>query len=457
MHRTGYYAASYFWELAGRIERWRIRRLLGSMKSVCPSKAVGERLRLAFVIPWYGRDISGGAEAECWELVQGCRTYVSSLEPEVITTTLKEFASDWNQPYHSEGRHEEDGVVVHRFHPTLPDRHFFHQLNRSLLMQGGTEELKANGWKSPLGVGTEYFYLRHMIQSKTMWRFLIEHYANYDYFLYIPYMFGTSVIGGLLTADKAIIIPCLHDERYAYMRIYRELMTSVRASLYLTKSEMELASSLFGEELCHPYLLGGQANVHAPKGQGDRFRARYGIREPFLLYAGRKIEGKNLPMLIRCFRAYRQNASHSLKLVLIGKGDLVYDGDPSIVDLGFVPTGDKYDAFAAATALCQPSLLESFSIVLMESWLQKTPVLVHGACRVTREHVEESEGGMLFWDEREFAARVDWLLDNPEDARAMAERGYRYVHSHCAPISVFQRFEFILRDLAAGNRSINGQ
>ena len=47
-----------------------------------------------------------------------------------------------------------------------------------------------------------------------------------------------------------------------------------------------------------------------------------------------------------------------------------------LIDLGFVPIQDKYDAYAAAELLCQPSKHESFSYVIMESWLCERPVLV---------------------------------------------------------------------------------
>jgi len=45
--------------------------------------------------------------------------------------------------------------------------------------------------------------------------------------------------------------------------------------------------------------------------------------------------------------------------------------------MGFVQKQDKYDAFAATSLLCQPSVNESFSIVILELWLYLIPFLVH--------------------------------------------------------------------------------
>ena len=40
--------------------------------------------------------------------------------------------------------------------------------------------------------------------------------------------------------------------------------------------------------------------------------------------------------------------------------------------------------------------LESFSIVIMESWLCGTPILVNAHCPVTVEHCQNSQGGLFF-------------------------------------------------------------
>jgi hypothetical protein len=87
------------------------------------------------------------------------------------------------------------------------------------------------------------------------------------------------------------------------------------------------------------------------------------------------------------------------------------------------------DAYAACTALCQPSLNESFSIVMMEAWLQGRPSLVHADCAVTRAHVERSSGGLLFRDASSFAQAVDILLADEQATNAMGERGRAYVHA----------------------------
>ena len=53
---------------------------------------------------------------------------------------------------------------------------------------------------------------------------------------------------------------------------------------------------------------------------------------------------------------------------------------------------------AAASLLCQPSHNESFSLVIMESWLCGRPVLVSSQCAVTKDFAKRSNGGLYFKD-----------------------------------------------------------
>lgn len=94
----------------------------------------------------------------------------------------------------------------------------------------------------------------------------------------------------------------------------------------------------------------------------ERFRAKFDIQDPFILYAGRKDVGKNIYTLIRYFQEYKKRNKNNLKLVLIGGGKVniprTLKGE--VYDLGFVSIQDKYDAYGAALTLCQPSKHEKF-------------------------------------------------------------------------------------------------
>ena len=77
---------------------------------------------LAFVAPWYGQDIAGGAEAECRATARALRS--RDVPVEILTTCARDHASPWVY-HHPEGVTEEDGFVVRRFkvRPRDPERY----------------------------------------------------------------------------------------------------------------------------------------------------------------------------------------------------------------------------------------------------------------------------------------------------------------------------------------------
>ena len=111
-----------------------------------------------------------------------------------------------------------------------------------------------------------------------------------------------------------------------------------------------------------------------------------------------------------------------------------------VIDLGYLPEQDKHDAYAAATLFVQPSAVESFSIVLMEAWLQGTAALINGECEVMRQHCQRSEAGLPFEGYHEFEAALDHLLARPALRSEMGLRGEAYVRQNYRWEDVVERF-----------------
>ena len=74
-----------------------------------------------------------------------------------------------------------------------------------------------------------------------------------------------------------------------------------------------------------------------------------------------------------------------------------------------------------------PPKNESFSLVIMESWLCGRPVLVHDHCEVTKNFARESNGGLYFEDYFEFEGCTDYFLNNKDIAGKMGQNGKNYV------------------------------
>lgn len=393
--------------------------------------AIASRVsKVAFVVPWYGRAVSGGAETACRNLAE--RLHLAGLHVEVLTTCAKDLLSGWEHNSHRQGSQELNGVVVRRFPLRSPDMLSFGELNSKLLSG------------LPLSEEEETRFITESVSSEDLYQFIAGHAREY-YYVFTPYMFGTTYWGAKIRPRRSFLIPCLHDESYARLRIFKSIFHDVRRVLCYSSPEMELAKRLYGLEDSRLYLLGTGVDLGV-RGDGSAFRRKNGIADEFVLYLGRRDAGKGVPGLINYFCAYKERNGGRLKLLLGGAGavDIPPAFGREIVDLGFLSEEDKHNACAAATVLCQPSKRESFSLVVMEAWAQETPVLVNADCVVTTHHCQRSNGGLFFRGYAEFAGCLDFFLQNPATAKRMGQLGRRYVESDCSWSDVVERFIEVL-------------
>lgn len=374
--------------------------------------------KIGFVIPWYGEDIPGGAEMELREVATHLQR--AGMDVEILTTCVREFSADWNENYYSAGTAVVEDIAVRRFPVRRRDTAAFDRVNRRL-MEG-----------QHLSLQEEKTFVEEMVNSPQLYEYLKDASDNYALYVFIPYMFGTTYYGMQACPEKSVLIPCFHDEAYLYLRLFRQAYIQARGIIYNAMPEMELANKVYDftttEQICMG--IGMDTNICA---DADAFRKAYRIQKPFLLYAGRKDAGKNVHTLLRYFAEYKQRHGDSdLQLVLIGGGSIEIPASvrDDVYDLGFVSRQDKYDAMAAAELLCQPSHNESFSLVIMESWLCGRPVLVHSQCAVTRDFARRANGGLYFRNYFEFEGCVQYILTHPEQARTMGQNGGTFVREN---------------------------
>jgi glycosyltransferase involved in cell wall biosynthesis len=296
----------------------------------------------------------------------------------------------------------------------------------------------------PATLDDQASWLEHSAHSPELYKYLAGHGSDYDLMIFMPYLFGTTIYGSALWPEKSVICPCLHDEPYAFFADVRLMLQSARGLMFLSAPEQTLAERRLGVRHAAARLIG--VGMDPLSADGERFRRKFGLTGSFLLYAGRLDPMKNVMQLLSYFLAYREARPESeFKLVLAGSGPLSIPSHPAIVQIGFLTSDDLHDACAAAKVLCQPSLVESFSIVLMEAWLAGTPVLVHGHCPVTRYHVLRSSGGLYYTSAEEFIATLDWLLDHRQKRKQMGEQGRSYVLRESSWPTVLDRFRAAVR------------
>jgi glycosyltransferase involved in cell wall biosynthesis len=147
---------------------------------------------------------------------------------------------------------------------------------------------------------------------------------------------------------------------------------------------------------------------------------------PYFFFIGRLEKIKGLQTLIPVFRRYRH-----AQLWVAGTGE--YEGtlramaadSPNIKFLGHQSGEQLRLLYEQAVATVVPSIwCEVFGIVILESFTQKTPVIVSNMGGMPKL-VEDSGGGFVFETETELVAAMDRLLGEPSLREQMGQRGYQ--------------------------------
>jgi glycosyltransferase involved in cell wall biosynthesis len=143
-------------------------------------------------------------------------------------------------------------------------------------------------------------------------------------------------------------------------------------------------------------------------------------------------------------------------MALVGPVSVELDPHPDIVVTGTVDEADKWDIVRDALVSISPSALESFSLVVIEAWVDRVPMLVNGTCGPTREHCERSGGGLWFTSYPEFEATLDRLVRDDALRATLGERGRQYVDRYYEWPALIPRYVDFLEEAVARGRGPRG-
>ncbi|MBZ0269341.1 glycosyltransferase family 4 protein, partial [bacterium] len=131
----------------------------------------------------------------------------------------------------------------------------------------------------------------------------------------------------------------------------------------------------------------GVSDEFRPSSAGDvaKVREAFGLPRPYVLFVGNLEPRKNLPGLLRAFRAVRSRAPEPLDLVVCGKiawksGSLLKElnaGDlaGSVHLTGYVRSADLPALYTGASVFAFPSFWEGFGFPVLEAMACGTPVV----------------------------------------------------------------------------------
>jgi glycosyltransferase involved in cell wall biosynthesis len=391
---------------------------------------------VAFVCPRFADGFTvGGAEVLLAALAR--RAVRLGYEVEFLTTCARNHFTWANEI--EPGERVVDGLRV-RFFPVDADRDTVSFLKAQASINRGRGAREA----------TQQIWLRNSVNSRLLIEHLRRHGHTYERIVAGPYLFGLIYFAVQVHPAKVRLLPCLHDEAFAYLSCMRDLFRAVGGFIFNSEPEQRLAQRLYGIDPDAGRIVG--IGIDPFEVTPGAFRAARGIDRPYLIYCGRREPLKGTPLLLDYFRAFRRRTGRDVALVLTGSGPVEIPADlrRDVLDAGFVGEETKRSAMADALVFCHPSVNESLSIVLLESWMSGTPALVHGRGDVLRDQCRKSNGGLWFRCYPEFEESLLLLLDREELRRQMARSGRRYVERDYSWPAVERR---LVDALAAGSSS----
>jgi glycosyltransferase involved in cell wall biosynthesis len=398
-------------------------------------------MRLGIVIPWFGRELKGGAEQQTWQIA--ARLAQRGHHVEVLTTCCRSHQDDWATNHLPAGQTEEpEGFIVRRFPVEQRNRARFDSVCARLL---NLPSAALTVGVSPIPHDEAQTFIDELIKSDALQRFLHHSRSEFDAFILLPYLYGPVIHGVAAVADRACLQPCLHNEPYAYLPQVADAFFQSARVFFNSEGEAELAARLYGPAVAAKSIVVGEGVEVA-----ERITSDAAGDDRFVLYLGRKEPGKNTEMLVRAFRRFRRVRPNSkLRLVLAGHGKIEANGAADwITDYGVVSEAEKDTLLTQCLALAQPSVNESFSRAMMEAWRHGKPVAANRECLATATEVTRAKGGWLAESEDEWAA---WFVEldrsKPELLQQLGVNGRCHALVMSDWDKVIDRYEEALREL----------
>jgi glycosyltransferase involved in cell wall biosynthesis len=279
--------------------------------------------------------------------------------------------------------------------------------------------------------------------------------SDADVIAFYPYLYHPTVAAIGKVKVPAVLHPAAHDEPCLYLPIFRGTFGDADAFCFHTAAERLLVERTYPVAERPQIVLGLGVGTSAGAGRPGADILGLGDR-PYVVSVGRVDEHKGSKMLAAYFAAYKERHPGPLALALVGPVSFDVEPHPDIVVTGVVSESDKWDIVRDAQVAISPSALESFSLVVLEAWVDKVPVVVNGACGPTREHCERSGGGLWFTSYPEFEAVMERLLGSESLRATLGQRGRDYVDRFYQWPVLIDRYVEFLQTVVQRGRSLPG-
>jgi glycosyltransferase involved in cell wall biosynthesis len=416
-------------------------------------------VKLAFVTPRYGADITCGAEHACRLLAeQVCERH----DVDVLTTCAREPMTWKNES--GEGADRVRGVLVRRFAVNQPhDADALEQLTTRLITE-------------PHSLADEQEWVRRLGPSSPgLIDFLKRHNRNYDAVVFFSLYHPTTVQGMAAAPERAVLFPHLQIEPVLRFGLWSEVMGAARAVGYASAAERRLARGFVRVFHSADEVVGIGVDTPAQQtyprhqqdpadniqedeegsgadqpetaeylaGRGIPFRRRHRLYGSFALYGGRVEPDNGCEEMLSYFDSYASTDGDTA-LVLMGVKMMKVPEEPYIRMPGVLADRERMIAYEAAEVTIAPDPGDLFGLCVLESLAVGTPVLASARNEAAVEHCRRANAGLYYANRDEFVEGLRMLMTNSRLRERLGQNGRQYIRQHHRWDAVLGRFERLI-------------
>ena len=322
-------------------------------------------MKIAVVLQRYGEEILGGVEIHA-QLVIDRLINDLSCEVDVVTTTAKSHLT-WDNEYCEGITSVKDGLRIIRYDSFCGRSRFYPQMNALTCqylpsLPEDTKPFVEKIWYSLQGVPNAKIF-KHL---RDVW---------YDKVIFFSYYFYTTIYGIPIVKDRAILIPTAHDEfQFNISSAITKMLEQVPIILASSIPEKELLVSKIPKMEDKIKIAGLGFDEYNIEATPERKRGRY------FLFLGRADAGKGCDSLIQYFLSFCEKIKN-VKLIFAGSMDLELPTSSKIEYIGRVSEQKKKALISEALAVVNLSKFESLSMIVIESMMAGTPLIVNSNCK----------------------------------------------------------------------------
>lgn len=266
--------------------------------------------------------------------------------------------------------------------------------------------------------------------------FDLVHFANFNHPVLYQKKFITTIHDLTILLFPAKGAQKSFFRRLAFRKVFTHSLGSAKKIIAISNAtKCDLVKHMHVNERKIEVIYEGIDKNYQPINNGPRaekFRIKYGLDEPYILFVSQWRPHKGLPELIRAFEILKDKYFLEHKLVLVGKSDrnfpeIIESVDKckyskEIIRPGFVEESDLPYFYALANVFVFPSHYEGFGLPPLEAMASGVPVAASNISSVP----EILDNAAVYFDPcnpADIADKIYQTLINADLKKEMIKRG----------------------------------